>query len=49
MDLLTGIIIGCLIGLVFMLIAIPTKRVLQEKKEKKKELENNSNSNFDLG
>ena len=42
MDLLTGAIIGCLFGLVFMLIAIPINKILKEKKE----LEKESNSNF---
>lgn len=48
MGLLTGAILGCLIGLVFMVIAIPINRILKSKKAKKEELEKKSNSNFDL-
>ena len=47
MDLFTGILIGCIFGLVFMFICIPIGRIFKEKKARKKELEKESNSNFD--
>ena len=49
-NLIIGLFIGIVLGLIFIAISIPEFRKLKKNKEeaRKKELEKESNSNFDI-